>query len=953
MVLTAGKLRRGLTLVKAPTNNPTAAQPGETMVIRCRALLFSSVLIATVTVRVLTVSADGDTPTKRGRWVDIGPAPIHGGQIGLTGNDRPVTGRVSAVAVDPGDGQHWLVGGAQGGVWETTNGGHTWRPLTDGQPSLATGAITFGPRNPDLVYVGTGEALGAFGAFPGRGLLKLTRDRERGAWTIGVMTRRENDTDHVPFVRLGFSSIVVDPNDSDHLMVATRRVGRDLYGGSTPEGVESERGIVEITRDGLARHIPGDATDLKVHPAPEKFRCMFAGITRTRTLNKPPTIGVYRRGGAECETGGTAAKGSYVKSGTCPIDPAGGQWMRIGGPWDDRACELVDKRIGTQGNIADRAGWQSFMGRIRIAIGKNPNVVYVSIARRTMETSSQSFEETEGGGLLGLWRTDNAWASSPNWVRIPVGAVDGGTGEFGYCGAHPSTSQDSLCHWSHVLSIDPSDDDTLYAGGIGLWKAKISCRRSDGVVTACDAVWTDVSQITPPDPPRPRLRRRGIHVDQHAMAWTPDRDRLIVGNDGGVWSTTTAGRTWNEHNAGLSVVQFYRGDVGETPSGSKAIIVAGTQDNGTVRWVDQRWEWLVGGDGGPVVIARDKPETHWAVASKSVLFGERVRRTKDGGKEFTFANGGFKLGAEVLLMPLVGCQTANDVVLLAGGTQRLMKSPAFFTHRAAPTWSDNLPGALTLKITAIAFASGQNCKTYAIGLDRDSQAENAFVLVTSNGGKGWCRLDGLPLGRISGLAFKPNEPTTLYASVWETRDETEDGARFGVVGITTKASCPKTKKGLDQTVTDANWRRIDLPDALPSGERRLDARENIRTLAVHPLEADTIWVGTDAGIWVSTATLQDGKRNWVRHDHREFGMPNVAVFDIKITPKTGQVVALTYGRGAFLWTEERKEAISAGGGGWCEGKASAVVGTNFLSCLSQQSVRARREILVNDGASSP
>src|SRR5712691_1435454 len=89
------------------------------------------------------------------RWVSIGPAPIRDGQ---TAPPQPVSGRVADIAVDPLDTNHWLIGAAEGGIWETRNAGAHWRPLTDGQPSLAMGAITYAPGNPNVIYAGTGEA---------------------------------------------------------------------------------------------------------------------------------------------------------------------------------------------------------------------------------------------------------------------------------------------------------------------------------------------------------------------------------------------------------------------------------------------------------------------------------------------------------------------------------------------------------------------------------------------------------------------------------------------------------------------------------------------------------------------------------------------------------------------------------------------------------------------------
>jgi hypothetical protein len=125
----------------------------------------------------------------------------------------------------------------------------------------------------------------------------------------------------------------------------------------------------------------------------------------------------------------------------------------------------------------------------------------------------------------------------------------------------------------------------------------------------------------------------------------------------------------------------------------------------------------------------------------------------------------------------------------------------------------------------------------------------------------------------------------------------------------------------------------DVP-AAEGGRRAADGRENIRTLAAHPVHASALLVGTDTGVWASIGTDAEGGRRWTRHNHGDHGMPNVPVFDIKISRK-GQVVAFTYGRGAFVWEEA------------CDGRPSAVVGTNFLPC--SRGVRSGRNVSLERG----
>src|SRR5687768_17170492 len=121
-------------------------------------------------------SAPGPTPGASaadfGVWTNLGPTH-------LLPNDW--AGRVAAIAVDPANPNHWLAGAALGGVWETSDAGATWLPRTDGQPSLATGAIVFSRSSPPVAYAGTGEALAGWG-HAGGGML---RSNDSGAtWSL-------------------------------------------------------------------------------------------------------------------------------------------------------------------------------------------------------------------------------------------------------------------------------------------------------------------------------------------------------------------------------------------------------------------------------------------------------------------------------------------------------------------------------------------------------------------------------------------------------------------------------------------------------------------------------------------------------------------------------------------------------------------------------------------------
>jgi photosystem II stability/assembly factor-like uncharacterized protein len=107
-------------------------------------------------------------------WKPIGPQPTQSAS-NTAGSVGPTSGRVTAIAVDPGDatGNTVFLAGAQGGVWKSIDGGKNWQPLTDNQLSLAMGSLAIAPSNDSIIYAGTGEEAGeGFDAYYGVGVLK-------------------------------------------------------------------------------------------------------------------------------------------------------------------------------------------------------------------------------------------------------------------------------------------------------------------------------------------------------------------------------------------------------------------------------------------------------------------------------------------------------------------------------------------------------------------------------------------------------------------------------------------------------------------------------------------------------------------------------------------------------------------------------------------------------------
>jgi photosystem II stability/assembly factor-like uncharacterized protein len=136
-------------------------------------------------------------------WVSLGPTP------GAYFNWGNISSRIVSGAYDPTDNNIIYIGPAYGGVWKSVDGGNTFVPLTDNQPSMAMGAIVLDPDDPQIVYAGTGEATYSGASYSGLGLLKST---DGGAswthYTTGLPTHTY------------FSRIVIRPGHNNQLLAA-------------------------------------------------------------------------------------------------------------------------------------------------------------------------------------------------------------------------------------------------------------------------------------------------------------------------------------------------------------------------------------------------------------------------------------------------------------------------------------------------------------------------------------------------------------------------------------------------------------------------------------------------------------------------------------------------------------------------------------------------------------
>ncbi|MFL6375682.1 MAG: WD40/YVTN/BNR-like repeat-containing protein [Pyrinomonadaceae bacterium] len=173
-------------------------------------------------------------------WVELGPNPIPLGQT--SGGRTNVSGRTTAIEIDPTNPSTVYVGTAQGGLYRSLDGGTTWTPMMDSALTLAIGSLTLDTAvSPNRLWIGTGEANGSADSFAGVGIYRI--DNPAGTPTIvGPFnpTRNYLDASSNPQSTLAFngrsvSKILVSPTNHDTLLAGAAG-GVIGLGGNPPFG---------------------------------------------------------------------------------------------------------------------------------------------------------------------------------------------------------------------------------------------------------------------------------------------------------------------------------------------------------------------------------------------------------------------------------------------------------------------------------------------------------------------------------------------------------------------------------------------------------------------------------------------------------------------------------------------------------------------------------------------
>ena len=172
-------------------------------------------------------------------WFPLGPSPIPNGQTLGTVPEVPVSGRVNVIVVDPTNPNIVYVGPAQGGVFRSLDGGHTWRSLFLGAKNFAVGSMTIDPKDHDRLIVGTGEGNFAIDSHFGVGIYVID---EATSWFPHLngpygLDPQGNDV----LGKRAITQVLVDPKDDNILFATTSSafggLGAQAAASAPPRGL--------------------------------------------------------------------------------------------------------------------------------------------------------------------------------------------------------------------------------------------------------------------------------------------------------------------------------------------------------------------------------------------------------------------------------------------------------------------------------------------------------------------------------------------------------------------------------------------------------------------------------------------------------------------------------------------------------------------------------------------
>jgi len=753
-------------------------------------------------------------------------------------------GRVVDVEVPAGRPDALLVAFASGGLWRSDNRGGSWTPLLDAEPSLTLGDVALGDGDGRTIYAGTGEANSSRTSYAGIGVLKTT-DGGTTWRNVGLA-----DSHHI-------GKVLVDPRDPRIVYVAamghlyTENPERGLYkstdGGETWSRVlfvDERTGAIDVVLDPTNPDVLYAATWERAR-APWNFLESGPGSGVWKSSDAGAT---WRRLAGGLPTGDTVGRIGLAVATSRPstiyavVDNQARRPSSEVFDEDTPPGELTPRRLRGLDEAAflrvDDQVVDRFLRRYDY-----PKALKAAALKRDVKAG-----KTKVADLVAYLKDANRDLFENDIVQAEVYRTDDG-GET-WRRAHEKRIEKVFYSYGYYfgrITVDPEDPEHVYFGGVPMLAS------ADGGRT-----WKG-------------LDLRGVHGDHHSLWVDPAHPgHLVLGNDGGLNVSYDHGRSWSKLN-NLPVGQF----TSVALDGSRPYnIVGGLQDNGVMRGPSTykpgksdpaAWREIYGGDGGTVVI--DPKDAN--VVYTASQFGNTARLDlKSSAREKIRPRA--ELSAEKKekplrynwITPFLLSPHSRDILYF--GANRLYRS-----FDRGDTWaalsddltSDREQGDVPYgTITSIAESPKRFGVIWA-GTDEGR------VWGTRDGGGTWTDVSpGLAKDRwITRVVASAFDEGTVYAAQSGYRNDDFAAYLF--------------------RSTDYGRTWESLAGGLPA--------EPVNVVREDPKARHLLYIGTDAGAFVSL----DRGRSWTALTG---GLPHVAVQDLAVHPREGDLVLATHGRSVYL-----------------------------------------------------
>ncbi|MHB8511297.1 MAG: hypothetical protein ACYDCC_03865 [Actinomycetota bacterium] len=766
-----------------------------------------------------------------------------------------ISGRVSAIAVDPNDpsGNTVWVGTGGGGLWVTHNGGAWFRPVWDSKISSAIGAIAFDQAKTKMLYVGTGDgSAGSYASAGGDGVYRSTNDGR------------------------SFTRVARNVNAALVTKIAARS-GRVYVG--------TNRGLWISTDAGSSyRYAPLNTNADGTAPGTALLSNMISDVVISPDAWNEVTAAV---GCVRGQAAGCMGNGLY-RSGD-----GGVTWNRI------------DSSGLATGSLSDDS-----IGRISLSYasgpGENHQVLWAVVqdpgmANGTMKQGVPRHIPTQLNGIYRSADDGVTWTLKGNFASL-VSAP--GSGLLGQAALYTPGIQASYNQWIAVSPVNPS---IVVVGLEEVYQTDQNADSSTGLAT-----WTTIGRYWDMcaypvnyscDPTNanagPYAGQVTTHGDQHAFAFGSGGTRLWVGNDGGVMrqdssSGIFSNTGWREMNDSLGTTQAYY-----SAMGTDGTVYAGFQDNGIGKITPngEAVDTFVG-DGGDVAVDPANSNNAWG----EYVFGAMFT-TADGGKDWTDVAPDLPNGAQFIAPFAMDPTDANHVVLGASSIVETTKGVGTVCTQDFLVTGTHLPND----------AHCDWINSYDLGVDSQG-AQRTATAIADQGPyvyAGFCGVCGINIRDANsdrqirnGIAtnFRPGcTPAIGTNSCWHIASAKGLPNRY-ITGIAMlgPSGIVATESGYSQswiapTSRTPNIGRGHVFFSYDGGEHFIDISRNLPNTPVRSIvaseSAGKLFIGTDMGVYTLGAT------GWQRYGR---GLPNVAVDDLKTNPQETMLVAATYGRG--IWS---------------------------------------------------